>query len=142
MARVSCRSRPISVLLPSSTLPAAMNRSTPLSSEADGLRSSSPSSATSEIPFFLASLHGGVGGLVVHARRAALGDRGQGGLGDDLGGSARQRLDRTGAADVAHSAKAHRKLFHPFAVPGRRDAGHGHEQAVPAYHASAVRVVD
>src|SRR6266853_1843777 len=73
MARVSCSSRPISVLLPSSTLPAVMNRSTPRSSEAWALRSISPSKLISEVAFLLAPLHGGFRSLIVHARRPALG---------------------------------------------------------------------
>ena len=42
-----------------------------------------PRSPTSEIAFLLAQLHRRVVGLVVEARRAALGDRRRGGLGDD-----------------------------------------------------------
>ena len=68
------------MLLPSSTLPAVMKRRTPWSVEggvAEVVRSS-------EISFALAPFHRGVGGLVVHAGRAALGDLGDRGLDDDL----------------------------------------------------------
>src|SRR5690242_13127839 len=142
MARVSCSSLPISVLLPSSTLPAVMKRSTPRSSTACAWRSISPRSAMSEVAFLLASLHGGLGGLVVHARRAALGDRGQGGLGDHLRRRARLRFDRAGAADVANGSEAHRQFFHRFAGTRRGDLRYGYEQAVAAYHRTAVRIVD
>src|SRR6267142_4039545 len=142
MARVSCRSRPISVLLPSSTLPAVMNRSTPRSWGACGRASILSGSAISEISLFLAAFHGDLGGLVVHASRAALGDRRQHGLRDDLGGRARRRFDRAGATDVAYRAEAHRQLFRLFALARRRDLGHRNEQPVPAHDHSAVRVVD
>src|SRR5882672_12418123 len=142
MARVSCSSLPIRVLLPSSTLPAVMKRSTPRSSAVWGSRPISSGSATSEISFFFAPLHGVVGGLVVQPGRAALGDCSERGLGSDLGGSARRRFDRAGAADVAHRAESHGKLFHPFAFARRGDLGHWDEQSLPAHHASAVRIVD
>src|SRR5260221_9305897 len=104
MARVSCSSRPISVLLPSSTLPAVMKRSTPRSPTTGALRSISPSKLMSEVSLLLAPFHGRFGGLVVHARRAALGDRGQRRFGDDLGCCRRIGLDRAGATDVADSS--------------------------------------
>src|SRR5229473_8399178 len=111
-ARVSCSSRPISVLLPSSTLPAVMKRNTPRSSTAGGFRSISPSKLISEVPLLLAPLHGGFRSLIVHARRPALGDRGQRRFGDDLGRRGSHGFHGTGAADVAHGAETHRKLFH------------------------------
>src|SRR2546430_2201035 len=85
IARVSCSSRPISVLLPSSTLPAVMKRNTPRSSTAGAVRSISPSKVISEVSFLLAPFHGGFRGLVVHARGPALGDRSQSRLCEDLG---------------------------------------------------------
>src|SRR5882672_5955569 len=118
-ARVSCRSRPISVLLPSSTLPAVMNRSTPLSSTAGVGHSISSGRVTSEISFLLAPLHGDLGSLIVHARRAALGDRGQRGLGDDFGRRPGQRFDGASAADVAYRAKAYRELLRRLAFAQR-----------------------
>src|SRR6185369_576134 len=91
MARVSWSRRPISVLLPSSTLPAVMKRSTPRSNS---------STAMLEVPFLLAPFHGGLGGLVVHARGAALGDRGDERFGDDLGRRGGGGLHRAGTGDV------------------------------------------
>src|SRR5881628_1561126 len=142
IARVSCSSRPISVLLPSSTLPAVMKRNTPRSSTAGAVRSISPSKVISEVSFLLAPFHGGFRGLVVHACGPALGDRSQRRLGDDLGGRCRRGLDRAGAADVADSAKAHRKLLDPFAGARWGDLRHRNEQAVAAQHRAAVGVVD
>src|SRR2546423_5007073 len=125
MARVSCSSRPISVLLPSSTLPAVMKRSTPRSSVAVVLRSISPRSVMLEVAFLLAPLHGRFRSLVVHAGRASLGDGGQRRFGDDLGGSRRHGFDRAGTADVAHGAEAHRQLFDRFTGTRRGDLRHG-----------------
>src|SRR6266496_2253535 len=162
MALVSCRSRPISVLLPSSTLPAVMKRSTPRSSVCRALCSISPSKVIrglslawgiykghshlvppgSEISLLLAPLHGGFGGLVVHARRAALGNGGARRLDDDLGRRRGRRFDRAGAADVAHRAKPHRELFHRLVLARRSDAGHRHQQPVPANDLPAVGVVE
>src|SRR5256885_11694226 len=134
IARVSCSSRPISVLLPSSTLPAVMKRSTPRSSTAGAVRSISPSKVMSEVSLLLAPFHRGFRGLVVHARGPALGNRGQLRLGDDLGGHCRRGFDRAGAADVADGAKAHRKLLDHFAGARWGDLGHRDEQAVAAHY--------
>src|SRR5882672_2468124 len=142
MARVSCSSRPISVLLPSSTLPAVMKRSTPRSSAAVALRSISPRSVMLEVAFLLAPLHGRFRGLVVHARRASLGDRGQRRLGDDLGGRRRHGFHGAGAADVAYGAEAHRQFFHCLAATRRSDLRHRNEQAVAAHYRTAMRVID
>src|SRR4029077_16642519 len=100
IARVSCSRRPISVLLPSSTLPAVMKRSTPVPVAA--ARSSSPSALMLEITFLLAALHRSVGGLIIHARGAALGDGGQHGFDDDFRGCCSGGGDRAGAGYVAH----------------------------------------
>src|SRR5438445_6503757 len=142
IARVSCSSRPISVLLPSSTLPAVMKRNTPRSSTASGFRSISPSKLISEVSLLLAPLHGGFRSLVVHARRPALGDSGQHGLGDDLSRRCGGGLHRAGATDVTHGAEAHRKLLDPFAGARWGDLRHRNEQAVAAHHRAAVGVVD
>src|SRR5712671_3426698 len=142
MARVSCSSRPISVLLPSSTLPAVMNRSTPRSSEAWALRSISPSKLISEVAFLLAPLHGGFRSLIVHARRPALGDRGQRRLGDDLGDRRGGGFHRAGATYVANGAEAHRELFHFLAFARRSDVANRNEQAVSAHDGPAVRIID
>src|SRR5712692_2308248 len=142
IARVSWSSRPISVLLPSSTLPAVIKRSTPRSPTAGALRSISPSKLISEVSLLLAPFHGRFGGLVVHARRPALSDSGQRGLGDDLGCRRRIGLDRAGATDVADSSKAYRQLFDGLAFARWRNVGNRHEQAIPAHHGPAVRIVD
>src|SRR5260221_7528273 len=142
MARVSCSSRPISVLLPSSTLPAVMKRSTPRSPTAGALRSISPSKLMSEVPFLLAPFHGRFRGLVVHARRAALGDGRQHRLRNDLGGRRRIGLDWAGAADVPHGAEADRQLFDRFAGTRRGDLRHRNEQTVAAHDRTAMRVID
>src|SRR5438105_6599739 len=142
IARVSCSSRPISVLLPSSTLPAETKRNTPRSSTASGFRSISPSKLISEVAFLLAPLHGGFRSLIVHARRPALGDSGQHGLGDDLSRRCGGGLHRAGATDVTHGAEAHRQLFQFRALARDTDGGNRHEQAVPAHDGPAVRIVD
>src|SRR6267378_5105843 len=141
-ARVSCSSRPISVLLPSSTLPAVMKRSTPRSSAALALRSISPRSVMLEVAFLLAPLHGRFRGLVVHARRASFGDRGQRRFGDDLGGRGRHGFHGAGAADVAYGAEAHRQFFHCLAATRRSDLRHRNEQTVAAHYRTAMRVID
>src|SRR6267143_2131536 len=133
IARVSCSSRPISVLLPSSTLPAVMKRNTPRSSTDSGFRSISPSKLISEVSLLLAPLHGGFRSLIVHARRPALGDSGQHGLGDDLSRRCGGGLHRAGATDVTDGAEAHRQLFQFLALARGSDVGNGHEQAVPAH---------
>src|SRR6266704_3056800 len=162
MALVSCRSRPISVLLPSSTLPAVMKRSTPRSSVCCALRSISPSKVIrglslawgiykghshlvppgSEISLLLAPLHGGFGGLVVHARRAALGHGGARRLDGDFGRRRGRRFDRAGAADVAHRAEPHGEFFHGLVLARRSDVGHRHQQSVPANDLPAVGGVE
>src|SRR6266571_899904 len=144
---------PVTVLLPSSTLPAVTKRSTPRSSVCCALRSISPSKVIrglslawgiykghshlvppgSEISLLLAPLHGGFGSLVVHARRAALGNGGARRLDDDLGRRRGRRFDRAGAADVAHGAEPHRELFHGLAFARRCNAGHRHQQPVPPH---------
>src|SRR5258706_3793133 len=142
MARVSCSSRPISVLLPSSTLPAVMNRSTPRSSEAWALRSISPSKLISEVAFLLAPLHGGFRSLIVHARRPALGDRGQRRLGDDLGGRRGGGLPRAGATSYSHRSAADPELFHFLAFARRSDVAKQDQHDVSAHDVAAVSIID
>src|SRR5215210_9425533 len=84
--------RPISVDLPSSTEPAVASRSVPTASEVAGN---------------LAVLHRGLGGPVVRARLAALGDPGRRDLGDHVVERGRPRGDRAGAGHVADGAVAH-----------------------------------
>ena len=81
----SSRSRPINVLLPSSTLPAVRNRSTPWSIRS--MRSIAPIRSTRA----LAQFHRCVVRLVVEPRRTTLGDRRRGRFGDDRVNGARQR---------------------------------------------------
>src|SRR5436309_4560145 len=142
IARVSCSSRPISVLLPSSTLPAVMKRNTPRSSTAGGFRSISPSKLISEVSLLLAPLHGGFRSLIVHARRTALGDSGQRGLCDDFSRRCGVGFHRAGATDVTHRAEAHRQLFQFLALAWGGDLGNRYEQTVPAHDGPAVRIVD
>src|SRR5213083_122287 len=142
MERVSCSSRPISVLLPSSTLPAVMKRNTPKSSTAGAVRSISPSKLISEVPLLLAPLHRGFRGLVVHARRPAFGDGRQRRLCDDLSRCCGGGFHRAGATDITHSSEAHRRFFDGFSGARRGDLRHRNEQAVAAHHRPAVRVVD
>src|SRR5215831_12767571 len=132
----------MSVLLPSSTLPAVMKRRTPRSSITGGRASTSPSGAMLEVSFLLAALHGRLGRLVVHARRAALGDRGYRRLGDDRRGRSRRRLYRAGAGDVSHCPETHQQVFRLFTRARRGELGDRNEQAVPADDAAPVGVVN
>src|SRR5690348_12955271 len=120
--------RPISVLLPSSTLPAVVNRSVPV--------------VMSEIAFTLAQLHGRIRRLVVHAGGAALRDGGAHGLGDDLVGGVGLGSHRARAGDVAHGAEADVARHDGLAIAGRRELGHRDQQAVALHDLARVRVVD
>ena len=125
MLLVSYSRRPISVLLPSSTLPAVMKRRTPRSSAGSfGWR------VSSEISFFLAPLHRRVGGLVVHARRAALGDLLDGRLADDRFDAWQRRL-ATGQVQLMSPTVRKRtvSVLDGLAVARRRDRRHRHQQA-------------
>src|SRR5215212_6051541 len=93
---VSKRRRPISVDLPSSTEPAVTRRT------------SSVSSIALEVANALPVLHRGLGGSIVGAGLAPLGDAGRCDLGDDVLERARLRCDRAGAAHVADGPEAHR----------------------------------
>src|SRR3954463_10245706 len=95
-----------------------------------------------EIPFLLPALHGGVGGLVVHARGAALGELGHGGLFKNFLYGEGIRFNRARAADVAHGAETDRDLLYHFVRTRRRDRRHRHDQAAAAHDGTAVRVVD
>src|SRR5207302_10095715 len=122
----------MSVLLPSSTLPAVANLSGCIGRERLYL-------SHLEVPLLLPSLHGGFGSLVIHPRRAALGQPGNPGFLDDGLGVESVGLDRAGAADVADRAKAHRDLLHRFPGPWRRERRHRHEQAAAAHDRTAMR---
>src|SRR5574343_1045185 len=116
---VSTSRRPISVLLPSSTEPHVMN----LRAEkcCSLCMSCSP---ISEVAVFFALFHRRIGGLVVHARGAALADFGGQGLDHDLLGRGGIAFHRAGAGDVAHGAEAHITHHHLFAILRRHEFGH------------------
>src|SRR3954447_26536508 len=91
---VSCRSRPTSVDLPSSTEPAVASRSRVLISGCPCLGAPAKYGSegraesfvgSSEVALLLAVLHGGLGDPVVGARGAALGQGRGGDLEDDVG---------------------------------------------------------
>src|SRR6478736_3786538 len=100
IALASCSRRPMSVDLPSSTLPAVARRTR--SERAARER------APLEVADNLAVLHGRLGHAVVRPRLAAFGDAGGGDLGHHVGQPHRLRAHRAGAAHVAHGAVAHR----------------------------------
>src|SRR6266511_1546859 len=128
---VSRRSLSMSVLLPSSTEPHVRKRRRPSAGE-----------AILEVTLLLPLLHGGVGGLVVEPRRAALGDRGRGGLRDDLLEGAGGGLDRRRAGDVADGPEPDGHLLDRVSGPSQRDVGHGDEGPGAADDGAAVREVD
>src|SRR5690242_5843799 len=124
----SYRSRPISELLPSSTLPAVVKRRRPPSCALD----------MSEIPGLLALFHGGLGRLVVEARGTALADTRLHRLGDDgmdIGGVG---LHRQGAGDVADGAEAHHAGLDAVVGPKIDDVGDRQEDL--AAHRDRARV--
>src|SRR5207302_9189191 len=102
----------MSVLLPSSTLPAVANLS-------GCIGRTRPYLSHLEVPLLLPRLHGGFRGLVIHPRRAALGQPGKPGFLDDFFCTQCIGFDRAGAADVADRAEAHRDLLHRFPWPWR-----------------------
>src|SRR5712692_3527994 len=114
------------VLLPSSTLPAVMKRS----------------GCILEVALFLAPLHRYLRSLIVHARRAPLGETRRHRFLDYFLDIESCGFDRAGAADVADGAKAHRHLLHRLAGARRRERSHGHEQAAAAHHRPPVREVE
>src|SRR5438445_2882676 len=111
---VSYSSRPISVLLPSSTAPAVVKRSksrvtcAPVPTHARAARAREPCRQPLEVADLLAILHRGLGDLVVGPGLTALGDARGGDLEHDLFQRARLRTHATGAAHVADRAIAHR----------------------------------
>src|SRR4051794_13095027 len=88
----SWSSRPISVDLPSSTLPTVAKRSGAARFEATS-SSSSADKVTSEVALALAVLHPGLRDAVVGAGGATLGDPGDRRLGDDVLDREGRRLD-------------------------------------------------
>src|SRR5271166_5310585 len=107
---LSNSSRPIRVLLPSSTEPAVVKRSRssvtadPLKpsarTPARGARPSNRSRRPLEVPGLLAVLHGGLGDAIIGAGLAPLGDRRRRDLQDDLLDARRPGQDAAGAAHV------------------------------------------
>src|SRR3954453_11935851 len=107
MALVSYSNRPINVLLPSSTLPALVKRSMPVStgeicSIADTL----------EIPFLFAQFHGRLRSLIIHSGSAALGYPGHRSLRDDFCSGCRSGLHWACARHIANRAESNRDIFH------------------------------
>src|SRR4051812_44011294 len=103
IAFASCRRRPISVDLPSSTEPAVARRSR---SERATEAAPWPLPLPLEVAGNLAVLHGGLADAVVGAGLAALGDLRRGDLGHHVVQGGRGRGDRAGAAHVADRAVA------------------------------------
>src|SRR6267143_1683305 len=135
IARASYSSRPMSVLLPSSTLPAVANLSGCINRDR-------PYFSHLEVPLLLPSLHGGFRRLVVHPRRAALGQPRNPGFFDDFFCIESIGFDRASAADISDRAEAHRDLFHRFPRPWRRNRRHRNEQAAATHDRTAMHVVD
>src|SRR4051812_26841003 len=101
IALASCRRRPMSVDLPSSTEPAVARRS-----RSERATETRPLPLPLEIAGNLAVLHRGLADAVVRARLAALRDLRRGDLGDDVVQRRRGRRDRPRAAHVADRAVA------------------------------------
>src|SRR4029079_13346161 len=120
--------RPISVDLPSSTLPSVANRS-------------GASRDTSEVADTLAVFHPRFGDAVIGPGRTALGDPGDGGLGDDVLDGERRRLDRGRAGGVADRAEPHRRLERCLAVEHPHVAVDGHQHPVTPEDVALVGVV-
>src|SRR5882762_7510546 len=136
IARASYSRRPMSVLLPSSTLPAVAN----LSGCIERNRALTPIFGFHlEVPLLLPSFHRGFRGLVVHPRRAALGQPGDPGFLDDCFGVESIGLHRASTADVAHRAEAHRDLFHRLPGPWRRYRRNRDEHAAAPDNRAAMR---
>src|SRR3954452_16800855 len=111
--------RPISVDLPSSTLPivakcsgAGRRTSTPRGSE----RSSS-TTLISEVPLPLAVFHARFRDAIVGPRGAPRGEPGDARLGDDVGDGGRRRLARRRARGVADGPEAHGGLERHLVLP-------------------------
>src|SRR4051812_6798072 len=139
IAFASCRRRPISVDLPSSTEPAVARRSR---SE----RATEPPWPLWPLPLEvagnLAVLHRGLADPVVGPRLAALGDLRRRDLRDDVVQGGRGRRDRAGAAHVADRAIADARLERLLALD-ELDVGRERiEHAVAPEHLALVGEVD
>src|ERR687896_2626309 len=136
-------SRPMSVDLPSSTEPAVANRNmSMLTGRAPLLATSCGNRTSSEVAFLLAVFHGRLAGPVIRPGLAALGDAGGRDLLDDLIQRGGHRLDRTGAAHVAHGAVADHRLEHGLVLVAVGVRAVGQQHAVPFEHHARVREVD
>src|SRR5215213_7650286 len=127
MALESYSSRPIRVLLPSSTEPAVASR-----------RSSIRWRAPLEIAFLLAVLHGRLREEVVGPGGTPLGDAGGGHLGDDLGHGHGRRLHCAGAVHVTDGPVPHGGLVGSLAGLGLDPLAHRQEHGVALDHLTAV----
>src|ERR1700722_1518868 len=143
--RVSKRSRPMSVLLPSSTDPMVAKRrrsmvSAPSSAPAGG----APGRVVMglEISFALAVLHCRLREAVVGPGGAAFGDSGTGDLADDLLDRVGTRAHRPGAGGVTHRAEAHGLLADLFGSLRAHPLAEGEQHAVAFDDLALVRVVD
>src|SRR5215218_885029 len=161
----------MSVLLPSSTLPAVIKRRTPWSSTADSgagasivivgnprpstlvrlhrtVRGQPPKPATQnpapalEVALALAPFHRRLGGLVVHPRGAALGDLLNGRLADDRLHRVGLAGDRAGAANVPDRPEPHREPLDRLVGARRGDRGDRHQQPTPPHHLALVGEVE
>src|SRR3984957_16100179 len=124
----SYSSRPISVLLPSSTDPAVVKRSR--------------SSVILEIPCLLAVLHRRLRDAVIGACLAPLGDARRRDLQHDLLQRRRPRAHAARAAHVAHRAVAHRLVEHRLALDQLRALAPCVQHVVALEHRALVREVD
>src|SRR5215207_617728 len=104
----SCSSRPMSVDLPSSTLPTVAKRSGATRPLWVSISTAS-ASVTSEVALTLAVLHARLRDPVVGTRRATLGDPGDRRLGDDVLDGEGRRRHGGGAGGVTDRAEADRR---------------------------------
>src|ERR1700685_788658 len=131
--RVSKRTRPMSVLFPSSTDPMVANRrrsmvSTPSSGPPAG---GEPGNVVMglEVPLTLAVFHRRLRKAVVGPGGSALGDPGRGDLTDDLLHRVGRGDHRSRAGGVPDGTEAHRLLADFLACPGAHPFADGQEHA-------------
>src|SRR5687768_14719961 len=137
----SYSSRPISVLLPSSTDPAVEKRRRSTATRCPQLQA--PLRAPRlEVAFFLAVFHRRLRERVVGAGGAARGDPGGGRLGHDLLQRGRTRCDGAGAGHVAHGAIADGHALHLLVVADVEERVDRHVHAVAPEDLTLVGVVD
>src|SRR4030088_47255 len=124
IALESYSSRPMSVLLPSSTDPAVANRRMSIISSSRRTGLSQARGRTSEVPLPLAVFHGRLARAVVRAGLAALGDPGRCDLGDHFGNGRGRRLDGSRVGHVADRSVPDGRLEQRLVLTPR------HERAV------------